>query len=69
MKTYQAILLLVVAAIFFYLVCPKYEFYQSKEGVVIYRFNKITGTIQGISSVGGNDKWYNWIPNDTIKKP
>jgi hypothetical protein len=48
------LLILLFAAVFFYAVCPKYEFHQ-KDGRVHLRTNKITGQVE---------KWayYDWEP-------
>ena len=51
--------------------CPKYEIYISgKDGSIIYRFNKITGTFQSLTGSGGKE----WVDTTDfswggIKKP
>lgn len=57
----------IVAAIVFYLVFPKYEIFQSAgDGTVTYRFNKITGKLE---SCYIGKKWEESTPLSFIKRP
>ena len=46
LRLVRGIILIVVATIAFYLIIPKYEYYQSGDGTSQFRFNKITGTLE-----------------------
>lgn len=68
MKNSIFIGLIIVVAIAFYLVFPKYEIFQSAgDGTVTYRFNKITGKLESCDIMG--NKWEESIPVSFIKRP
>ena len=73
---WKTILLIGLIAWALYLCSPKYEIYQgeggqiSKEGIITFRFNKITGTMQCIGYTdSGALKWRDRKPLGYIKKP
>jgi hypothetical protein len=48
-------LILIIAGLIFYAVCPKYEFKSTSELFMIHRGNKVTGVIDTYAMSGG--KW------------
>ena len=47
-------IIIVIAAIAFYVVCPKYEVFKS-EGGSLYRYNKFSGKVESYVSIDGID--------------
>jgi len=67
-KHSEILAIIVLTAIAFYLVVPKYELYQSGgDGTITYRFNKVTGKIEARSA--GEKNWDESTPFLFIKKP
>jgi len=72
-KTFiETALLIVIAGIIFYIVCPKYEIYQGEAligtQIITVRFNKITGTFQELTGRGWEKGRYG-DPCGYIKRP